>query len=71
MSLRTNEGETIKEIVSIMEEMPITFQKKMLKQLKLRKARKLAKKIDNAASKDVLSDEEIISIVHDYRKGKL
>lgn len=69
MSLRGSEGETIKEIVSIIEQMPITFQKEMLKQLKLKKAFRVAKKIDKAAN-ETISDFEIATIVHDYRKGK-
>ena len=68
--LTTNE--TLNEIVKIVEDMPKEFQRKLLHQLKMKRAMIAARKID-AIKKPamVISDDEIAQMVYDFRrKGK-
>ena len=60
---------TLNELVSLLEEMPQKTQAEMLRQLKLRKALQMARKIDTAKKPKLkISDQEIADIVHEYRK---
>ncbi|MEO8147488.1 MAG: hypothetical protein ABI723_07615 [Bacteroidia bacterium] len=69
--IQTAENNTVKEILSIIEDMPKKFQSELLRQLKLKKALQLAKKIDSSkGSKIKYSDQEIADMVHNFRIGK-
>jgi hypothetical protein len=60
---------TLHELVSLLEEMPQKTQTEMLRQLKLRKALQMARKIDSAKKPKLkISDQEIADIVHEHRK---
>lgn len=69
MSLYISGNETIKQILTIVEELPNSVQESLLHQLKMKKALLTAKKIDKAKKgKSVISDQEIADIIHQYRK---
>jgi hypothetical protein len=60
---------TLTELVGLLEEMPKKSQAEMLRQLKLKKALQLARKIDAAKKPKLkITDQEIADIVHEYRK---
>ncbi len=60
---------TMNELVSLLEEMPQKTQAELLRQLKLRKALQMARKVDSAKKPRLkMSDQEIADIVHEYRK---
>jgi hypothetical protein len=64
-------NETLSEILKLIEDMPEKTQSAILRQLKMKKALMLAKKIDAAKKpKIVISEQEIADIFHDYRKTK-
>jgi hypothetical protein len=70
MSLLFTSNTTLSEIVKLVEELPEKKQAAMLRQLKLKKALALAKKIDAAKKpKFVISDQDIADIVHEHRKA--
>ena len=69
MSLLLTSNDTIKNAVEILESVGKNEQGKMLRLLKLEKARSLAKKLDKQKPKKKLSDQEITDSVHNIRKG--
>ena len=71
MSLIERKQETLKEIVDIIESWTDRDRETLLRQLKMKKALRLARKIDkNSKLKQAVSDKEIADIVHDFRNGK-
>lgn len=71
MSLYISGNETIKQILTIIEELPNSVQESLLHQLKMKKALLTAKKIDKAKKgKSLVSDQEIADIIHQYRKAR-
>ena len=71
MSLRETKDETLKEIVHIIEDWTDRDKQQLLRQLKMRRALRLARKIDKSPKgKTLINDLEIASIVHDFRTGK-
>lgn len=71
MSLYISGNETIKQILTIVEELPNSVQESLLHQLKMKKALLTAKKIDKAKKgKPVVTDQEIADIIHQYRKAR-
>lgn len=69
MSLLLTSNDTIKNAVEILESVGKNEQGKMLRLLKLEKARSLAKKLDKQKPKKKLSDQKITDSVHNIRKG--
>ncbi len=62
---------TISEILTIVEELPTKDQRRILRNLKLMKARKLARKLDSGKKpKQMFTDDEIADMIHEYRKKK-
>jgi hypothetical protein len=60
---------TISEIVTLVEELPRKDQQRILRHLKLSKAKKLAAKLDRGKKPaQIFSDQEIADMIHDYRK---
>lgn len=60
---------TVTEIVSLVEELPKKDQERILRHLKLGKAKKLALKLDaGKKATQTFSDQEIADMIHDYRK---
>lgn len=71
MSLYISGNETIKQILTIVEELPNSVQESLLHQLKMKKALLTAKKIDKAKKgKSLISDQEIADIIHQYRRAR-
>lgn len=71
MSLLVNKNETLKEIVDIIESWTDRDKEVLLRQLKMKKALRLARKIDKSAkAKRTVTDEEIADLVHNIRSGK-
>lgn len=71
MSLLSNKKETLREIVNILEEWTDNDQQQLLRQLRMKRALRLARKIDKGQkAKQVISDQEIADIVHGFRTGK-
>ncbi len=71
MTFFTASNPTLSEIVTIVEELPSRDQKRILRHLKLLKARKLARKLDSGKKPGrLLTDNEIAGMVHEYRKKK-
>lgn len=69
MSLLSKSNVTLNEIVKLVGELPQDNQQRLLRNLKLEKARALAKKIDRAKkSKVQFTDRQIADIVHNIRK---
>ena len=69
MSLLVTSNNTVKNAVEILESVSKNEQDKMLRLLKLEKARSLAKKLDKQKPKKKLTDQEITDAIHDIRKG--
>lgn len=71
MDFFTGPNQTVTEITTLLEELPSKDQQRILRNLKLMKARKLARKLDSGKKpKQVFSDKEIADIIHEYRKDK-
>ena len=71
MTFFTASNPTISEIVTIVEELPTKEQRRILRNLKLMKARKLARKLDSGKKpKRMFSDDEIADMILEYRKKK-
>ncbi|MBP9883617.1 MAG: hypothetical protein KBF32_09455 [Chitinophagales bacterium] len=71
MSLLSNKKETLREIVNILEEWTDDDQQQLLRQLRMKRALRLARKIDKGQkAKQVISEQEIADIVHGLRTGK-
>lgn len=71
MSLQTTNNATLREIVDLLQEFPASAQNRFLKELKLKKALLLAKKIDSAKKPRMkISDEDIAEIIHNIRVSK-
>lgn len=71
MSLQITGNATLREIVDILQEFPESAQNRFLKELKLKKALLLAKKIDAVKKPRIkISDDEIAEIIHNTRVGK-
>jgi hypothetical protein len=68
MSLLVTSNDTIKNAVEILESVSKNEQDKMLRLLKLEKARLLAKKLDKQKPKKKFSDQEITDTIHNIRK---
>lgn len=68
MSLLVTSNDTIKNAVEILESVSKNEQDKMLRLLKLEKARSLAKKLDKQKPKKKLADQEITEAIHNIRK---
>ena len=69
MSLLVTSNNTVKSAVEILESVSKNEQDKMLRLLKLEKARSLAKKLDKQKPKKEFTDQEITDIIHNIRKG--
>jgi len=72
MSLTYTGKDTLREIVGIVEEMPDAVQKRLLRHIKLEKAKLLGKEISKEQKKvkAKVSDDEIAEMIHQYRKKK-
>lgn len=71
MTLLTNRNDTLSQIVDILEEFPREVQNGILKQMRMKKALLLARKIDSGKKpKRIISDQEIADMIHDFRKWK-
>jgi len=71
MSLQATNSATLREIVDLLQEFPASAQNRFLKELKLKKALLLAKKIDAAKKPRInISDDEIAEIIHNSRAKK-
>ena len=71
MTFFTSPNPTISEIVTIVEELPSKDQRRILRHLKLMKARKLARKLDSGKKPTkTFTDDEIADMVHEYRRKK-
>jgi hypothetical protein len=61
---------TLTELVGLLEEMPQKSQVELLRQLKLKKALQIARKIDAVKKPKLkITDQEIADIVHEHRKS--
>lgn len=59
----------ITEIVSLVEELPKRDQERILRHLKLGKAKKLAAKLDRGKKPaEIFTEQEIADMIHEYRK---
>ncbi len=71
MSLQATNSATLREIVDLLQKFPASAQNRFLKELKLKKALLLAKKIDAAKKPRInISDDEIAEIIHNSRAKK-
>jgi hypothetical protein len=72
MSLTYTGKDTLREIVGIVEDMPDAVQKRLLRHIKLERAKLLGKDISTAQKKikAKVSDDEIAEMIHQYRKKK-
>jgi len=71
MSLTQNKKETLREIVDILEEWTDRDQQQLLRQLKMKHALHLARRIDKGTKTNkAISDNEIADIVHGFRTSK-
>jgi RecA/RadA recombinase len=69
MSLLVTSNDTIKNAVEILESVGKNEQDKMLRLLKLEKARSIAKKLDKQKPKKKMTDQQITDAVHTIRKS--
>lgn len=72
MSRQETKDKTLQEIVTVIEDWTDRDKQELLRQLKMKGALHLARKIDKSANggKSHISDLEIASIVHGFRTGK-
>lgn len=71
MTFFTSSNPTVTEIASIVGELPSKEQKRILRNLKLMKAKKIARKLDSGKKlKRIFTDDEIADMIHEYRKKK-
>ena len=72
MSLTYTGKDTLREIVGIVEDMPDAVQKRLLRHIKLERAKLLGKEISTTQKKvkTKVSDDEIAEMIHQYRKKK-
>lgn len=70
MPRSSSQSSALKELVSIIGELPAVAQRSLLHQLKMRRALALAKQIDATEKpRFEISDSEIVDMVHEFRHG--